>query len=141
MKGRRMDRDKIREMIKEHEGFSSTPYMDTEGNLTIGYGRNLEGKGVSQHEAEYLLNGDINDCLYDLMMIFGRFYDFPEDVQHVLVDMRFNLGPGGFRSFKLMISALKDWQFEEAAKEMKDSKWYEQVPNRAKKLVKMMEAV
>lgn len=62
----------------------------------------------------------------------------PEAVQLVLVDMRFNLGPGRFRQFKEMIAAVKDQEFGRAGAEMKDSRWYNQVGQRSHTLVKMM---
>jgi lysozyme len=52
--------------------------------------------------------------------------------------MRINLGLGGLLSFKKMIKALKENNFEEAANEMENSKWYHQVGRRSDHLVQMM---
>jgi len=52
--------------------------------------------------------------------------------------MRFNLGPAGFRQFKKMIAAVNAGNFIEAAAQMKDSRWYRQVKNRAETLTAMM---
>ena len=62
-----------------------------------------------------------------------------KSAQSVLVDMRFNLGHEGFRKFKNMIKAVKQQDFHSAAREMKDSLWYQQVGKRADRLTKMME--
>jgi len=80
----------------------------------------------------------IEECLEDLKILFQGFELLPEAVQLVLMDMRFNLGPGQFRHFKKMITAVKDQNFTQAAAEMKDSRWYTQVGQRSRTLVKMM---
>jgi lysozyme len=74
-----------------------------------------------------------------LQKIFdGRFWALPEIAQRVLVDMRFNLGGAGFRKFKKMIAAINANDFMTAALEMKNSRWSNQVGNRAKTLIQMM---
>ena len=86
-----------------------------------------------------LLENDIQECLQDLETLFQAFDQLPESVQRVLVDMRFNLGPNRFRHFKKMIAAVKNQDFAQAAAEMKDSRWYSQVGQRARTLVNMMQ--
>lgn len=136
-----MNDSKLIKQLMEHEGFKSKPYKCTEGFLTIGFGRNLDSNGITKQEAVYLLENDIDDCKADLWTIYGfRFFNnLPENVRLVQLDMRFNLGQAGYVGFKKMISAVRKMNFAEAVKQMKDSKWYKQVPNRAKSLIKMME--
>ena len=133
-----MNHKKIADQLIKHEGLQLKPYHCPAGKLTIGVGRNLEDKGISKKEAMILLENDINQCLKDLKTIFQTFDQLPEPVQQVLVDMRFNLGFKGFRSFTKMIMAVKDRNFNLAAQEMKDSHWYSQVGQRAETLVTMM---
>ena len=47
------------EQLKRHEGIKLTPYKCTSDKLTIGVGRNLEDVGISEQEAEMLLQNDI----------------------------------------------------------------------------------
>jgi len=47
--------------IKKHEGFRQFVYKCPSGKLTIGYGRNLENRGITIEEAEYLIRNDISD--------------------------------------------------------------------------------
>jgi len=123
----------------EHEGLKLKPYRCPTGKLTIGVGRNLEDRGITEAEALYLLNNDIAECLADLQTIFsGRFWTLPEIVRRVLVGMRFNLGATGFRSFKKMIKACAGEDFAQAALEMQDSKWFTQVGDRGSTLVNIM---
>ena len=58
------------------------------------------------------------------------FDTLPLQAQMVIIDMVFNLGVGGFSTFRKMIAAVerRDWT---AAKEMRDSIWYHQVGRRA----------
>ncbi len=138
-----MNRDKefhkkLTDQLTTHEGLCLKPYHCPAGKLTIGIGRNLEDKGISEKEAVMLLENDIEECIEDLEIVFQGFDLLPEAVQLVLVDMRFNLGPGRFRQFKKMIAAVKNQDFGKAAAEMKDSRWYRQVGRRAERLVNMM---
>ena len=56
-----MNINPVAHLIKKHEGLSLKPYKCTAGKLTIGYGRNIEDKGISQEEAERFLD----DRLYE----------------------------------------------------------------------------
>jgi len=55
-----------------------------------------------------------------------------------LLDMMFNLGPRRFSGFHNMIVALGEGDFETAAKEAEDSKWFTQVGNRGKTIVRIL---
>ena len=134
-------RDKLVDQLIEHEGLKLKPYYCPAGKLTIGVGRNLEDKGISQKEAAFLLKNDIDECISDLEDLFKEKFDsFPEQVKIVLIDMRFNLGATGFRSFRKMIKAVNESNFDKASKEMKNSNWYSQVGKRAETLVEMMKS-
>jgi len=127
--------------LKRHEGYRKFPYTCTAGKLTCGYGRNLEDVGITQAEAEILLFNDIKNALNDLKIIFTDFEELPEQIQIVLVNMRFQLGSGGFRQFKQMIQACKMRQWHTMANQMRKSKWYTQTPGRAEELASIVESV
>lgn len=126
------------EMIKRHEGLRLKPYRDTVGILTIGYGRNLEDVGISEDEAELMLQNDIAGARKRLEEIFTAASTLSGPRYNVLVDMIFNLGPGGFMGFRKMRKAVEEGDFERAAQEMLDSKWAVQVKGRAEELARMM---
>jgi lysozyme len=132
--------DRVAKLIIGHEGFSGKAYYCPAGLLTIGYGRNIEGKGITENEARYLLKNDIDECFSDLQNIFPEFSSLTENRQAALIDMRFNLGGSGFRKFKKTIEAVQEYRFSDAEKEMKASLWFHQVKDRAKKLCAMMRA-
>ena len=130
----------LEEMIKCHEGSKQFPYTCTAGKLTIGYGRNLTDKGLSQSEMEYLLHNDILDAESDIDKIFDYYVvsTLPKVVYIALVDMMFNLGLNRFMGFKRMIAAICEENWELTAEEMLDSKWAKQVGQRAIELAEMV---
>lgn len=128
----------IKKLIKHHEGCELKPYRCTSGKITIGIGRNLEDNGISQEEAECLLNADLNRCR---SMLARRLLFWPqlcEVRQAVLIDMCFNMGWPRLSQFKKTINALSLQNYALAAAEMLDSRWARQVPNRAIRLTQMM---
>ena len=127
----------VYELIKRHEGLRLKPYRDTEGHLTIGYGRALNIVGISIDEAEAMLHRDVADVVTKL----GRFPWFPylgEVRGAVLIDMTFNLGWLKLLGFVHFLDAIERGDFETAAAEMLESEWAQQVGVRAKELSTMM---
>lgn len=117
-------------LIKKHEGCRLHPYKDTTGHITIGYGRNLNSKGLSFDEVALMLKNDIEDT----MRVLGdyRWYrGLTIQRQGVIVDMAFNMGVHGLLEFTGMIEAIEAGDFKLAAKHMRESKWAEQVGRRA----------
>ena len=128
----------ILEMLKRHEGFKQFPYLCTAGKLTVGYGRNLDDVGLSEYEAEFLLLQDIKHATKRLTTIFPNFYDFTVNRQAALIDLMVNIGSRKFLLFRKMIIAIKNNDWQEAAEQLKDSKYYNQVPNRAEELKELL---
>lgn len=138
-----MNRQRVRDMLVKHEGIRLHPYRCPAGKLTIGIGRNIEDAGISEKEAFYLLDNDINECIGDLSKnLFPFSFDLlPGPVQEVLVSMRFQLGAGGFRGFKKMIRAVREQDWPGMVREMRDSNWHDQVPKRADELIGIIEGL
>ena len=133
------DLDDLEKQLIRHEGLKLKPYKCTAGKTTIGVGRNLDDKGISEDEAIYLLREDILECITDLYTVFNsNWHNLTKPRMDALIDLRFNLGPTRFRKFKKMILAVKNMDYSKAADEMKNSIWYIQVGQRGETLVKMM---
>ena len=126
------------EMLKRHEGYKQFLYKCSAGKTTGGYGRNFDDVGLSEYEAEFLLLQDIKHAITRLTTIFPEFYQFTEDRQSALIDMMVNLGSRKFLLFRKMIVAIKKGDWEDAAKEAKDSKWHTQVGARALEIENML---
>lgn len=125
-------------MIKEHEGLRLKPYKDSRGILTIGYGRNLEGKGISELEANYLLLNDIEEVTLSLTRIIPNWKSLSKNRKVALIDMTYNIGIGTFKGFYKMLKALSEERYEDASNEMLNSRWSEQVGERANELSLLM---
>lgn len=135
-----MNMDALLEQLVEHEGLRLKPYRCTAGKLTIGCGRNLDDRGISKDEALYLLQNDIKECINDAEAVIGSqvWEGLSEARKRVLVDMRFNLGAGGIRTFKNTLQAIREGRYDDASRGMLNSKWAGQVGRRAKTLARMM---
>ena len=132
-----MNKEQLMKLIRKHEGLRLYPYMDTENKLTIGYGRNLEDRGISLKTAVDMLEEDVELALKESKK-HEFFYELDDVRQNVIIEMIFNLGPTRFRGFKRMISALNSKDYSLAASEMLDSLWAKQVGPRANRLSDMM---
>jgi len=125
------------DLTKQGEGCKLTPYHCTAGKLTIGYGRNIEDVGISQTEAEYLLNQDMQRVCNEALA-FPFFEALNDYRKAAILDMLFNLGLSRFKRFKKMLSALEKHDYQEAANQMLDSRWATQVGKRADRLAEIM---
>ena len=125
-------------MLRNDEGLRLKPYYCTAVKLTIGYGRNLEDRGISENEAEVLLENDVSEIHEDLSEIYDFFNTLTPTRQAVLISMAFNLGLNGLNKFRKMIKAIEDNDYAEAASQMLDSRWANQVGKRAQRLSKLM---
>ncbi len=155
----------IEDQLILHEGLRLKPYKCPAGKWTVGVGRNLEAKGltkeekerilgvgglsklevidvllergISENEALFLLRNDIAEVTAQLER-FDWFRALGPVRRKVLIDMCFNLGMAGLLGFQKMIEALKRADYERAADEMVNSKWYGQVGERGRRLERMM---
>lgn len=138
-----MDVREAMQMTKNFEGYSPQLYKCPAGYLTIGYGRNIEQRGISKEEAEFMFQNDYNDALRNLQSLLVskgiKVEDVHKDVFYALTDMMFNMGYDRLSKFKKLFSELKKGSYEGVAREMKNSKWYTQVGDRSKKLVEIVQ--
>ena len=143
-----MNKDRLREELAEDEGCKFEIYLDHLGLPTCGIGHLIReqdeeygqpvGTPVSEERVRRLFNLDIIVTLEDCNRLFPDFAELPEEAQLIIANMCFNLGFPRLYKFKRFIEAInvRDWQA--AADEMVESRWHDQVPNRAKRLVGRM---
>jgi lysozyme len=128
---------KAADLIRQHEGLSLSCYHCTAGKLTIGYGHNLDDLGITKDMAEFILQRDIEDAEAHLKQYYW-FEGLDSGRKAAITDMMFNLGPTRFSGFHNMIVALANGEFDKAADEAKDSKWYTQVKGRGETIVRII---
>jgi len=129
--------------LKQDEGFESHAYRCPAGALTIGYGRNVDpdqgGPGLTESEASLLLGNDVAACEADLANIFPGWESISMARRATLINIRFQIGPGGFRSFRRMIAAIQVGDWQTAARELAASRLMVQVPRRTTRRVRELE--
>lgn len=131
------DRAAFEEHLVWAEAEKLMPYKCSAGKLTIGVGRNLTDRGITQEESRFLLKNDIDIVLAECGGL--DYWDALDPARRMVVaDMVFNLGLARFLKFKKTNAALLEGDYEKAAVEMEDSSWYRQVGRRAVKLQKIM---
>lgn len=132
-----MNRQLLLEQLQRHEGLRLKPYQDTVGKTTIGYGRNLDDRGISEDEAGFMLDNDIDQVVAELERM-PLFLSLNPVRQVVLANMAFNMGVPTLLEFRRMFGALAEQDWDRAAREMMDSKWARQVGSRAEELSELM---
>ena len=152
------DRDELVKMVALHEGIVLNVYQDHLGINTVGIGRNLDDRGITDGELLFM-NKTIDDvyddglteeeayylCMNDIAIVEKELLDSKPIVnqlsavrQMVLVDMAFNMGVPRLRLFKNMWMAIEKVNYPLACSEMLDSKWANQVGKRAVRLSEAM---
>jgi len=146
-----MNIDKLREELAEDEGCKYEIYLDHLGLATFGighlitkndpeYGKNV-GTVIEQGRVQSAFNLDITVTIEDCHRLYKNFDELPEEVQLIVANMMFNLGYPRLSKFKGMKAEVDAKSWSSAADEMVDSRWYTQVPNRARRLVDRMRQV
>jgi len=132
------DMTALEDQLIDHEGLELKPYQCTADKLTIGVGRNIEDRGITEDEARYLLKNDIKIVEDELLEKKPVVAGLDSVRQRVLVDMGFNLGIPTLLKFQNMWAAIEDEDFQTAADEAMDSRWAKQVGRRAERLCQAM---
>ena len=146
-----MDIEKLREEIKYDEGSVNEIYLDHLGLATFGIGHLVTewdeeygwevGTPVSEDRCNEVFDSDIQVVLSDCEHLYPDFNDLPEEVQRIIANLMFNMGRPRLSKFKGMKAGVDARDWNKAADEMVDSRWYRQVTNRAKRLVERMRKV
>ncbi|PAJ71712.1 hypothetical protein CJF42_25240 [Pseudoalteromonas sp. NBT06-2] len=130
--------EKLKQQLINHEGTTLMPYLCSAGYLTIGVGRNLAQKGISQTEADYFLENDIAEFT-ELVIASIDTSQCNAPRLAVLINMAFNLGIKGLLKFKNTLHSIEMCQYDLAAAHMLNSLWATQVGDRANQLALQME--
>ena len=143
-----MNIDELRQEIQNDEGRVNSVYLDHLNLPTIGIGHLIKesdpeyglpvGTAVDDERVNELFDQDIKVTLSECEQLYGNFNDLPEEVQKILANMMFNLGRPRLSRFLKMKQHVDNRDFASASLEMKNSKWYRQVPNRAQRLCDRM---
>ena len=132
----------LKKRIKVNEGFSSKPYKDQLGYLTIGYGhlilpneKILLKKKIHKKELEEIFKKDFKKALYNFNTKLKHFTSNKKEAD-LLIEMVFQLGIKGCLKFKNLLKNMRKGNKHLVCFEMMNSLWYKQTPYRVKTLVK-----
>ena len=144
-----MNMDRLKDSVKQHEGYRNKVYLDTLGKRTVGVGH-LCVEDFWEDDKEYeekflmtILEHDLQTAIKgakELMEDHGC-ADIDEQAEEILIEMVFQLGKNGVSKFKNMWKALAEKNYIGASYEMLDSRWSKQTPNRAKAMAKTMKEI
>jgi lysozyme len=137
---------KLQDEISKDEGMKFETYRCSLGHLTGGIGHLITewdeeiysgpvGTAIPTEQVNDWFAKDIETTIKDCNLLFSQFDNLPEEIQHVLANMCFQLGRPRLSKFKNMIAAVEDLDWQRMADEMEDSNWYKQTPNRAERLI------
>ena len=146
-----MDLQVLREQLEIDEGVKYEVYNDHLGYATFGVGHLvLEsdeehgsplGTAVSESRVIEAFEQDCENVLRDCDILYEDFADLPEEAQQVIANMMFNMGRPRLSKFKGMKRGVDSRDWNAAADEMVDSRWYRQVTKRADRLVERIRAL
>ena len=153
-----MNETRLLESIKAHEGYRQEPYRDHLGNWTVGWGTLIHDREIrdyvpdrtlgamldrltdrKSHET-WLVDG-VENAISDAERWLGfMFKELSDARQEVIVEMAYNMGYGRILSFRKFRAAIADQDWEQAYRELLDSRWAEQVKSRAHTLANKFRA-
>lgn len=141
----------LRKELVRDEGEVLRIYKDHLGYPTVGIGHLIKktdpefgkpiGTRITAQRSKELFAQDFALAQKDAARLVTRFDDLPAPIQRVLVNMVFNMGFSRLSKFRKMRAAVNARDWDKMVIEMKDSDWYLQVPNRAKRLIKLVQSV
>lgn len=153
-----MNEQRLLESIRLHEGYRAEPYRDSEGLWTVGWGTLIEHRmlrdyipdrtvgalltRISNRKAHDLwLIDSVQEAIQDAERWLGfMFMELSDARQEVIVEMAYNMGYGRILSFRKFRAAIADQDWEQAYRELLDSRWAEQVKSRAHTLANKFRA-
>ena len=144
--------------IGSDEGKVLHAYLCTELHATVGIGHKIldtdpekeldifginweevpDDQYITEDRCYILFQEDVQIAISGCMKIYNNWNDLPQEVQHILINMCFQLGQRGLSNFKQMGKAIEESDWEKASVEMMDSRWAKQTPQRAERLKNRM---
>ena len=143
-----MNLKKLQEELEIDEGCKYEIYLDHLGYPTFGVGHLVlesdpeygweVGASIDTHRVNEAFEDDVQNVLTDCEKLYVQWEHLPEEVKLIIANMMFNMGYTRLSRFKGMKRGVDARDWNTAADEMVDSRWYNQVTNRANRLVERM---
>jgi len=155
-------KETIKKEIRANEGFREKTYADPIHKWkvpTVGYGfslkeahvqkalkeagvniSNINNVVLNKQQAEKALDILLNQAIKDARALFPNYDSLPFIPKKLMTDMSYNLGKPKLSGFTELRKAIAANDFNKAADEMKNSKWYRDVKSRGVRMVDEMRA-
>lgn len=140
------------ESIKINEGFRANIYQCTAGVDTVGYGFNVNyleedelalNNGVVEpmtpEVAHKILELKLEKLKVALIREFSWVEQKPVIVQEALLEMAYQLGIPKMKSFSQTLAYIKEDNYQQAAINLRKSKWAKQTPKRVENLIRSLQ--
>ncbi|AOT08531.1 glycoside hydrolase family protein [Pseudoalteromonas luteoviolacea] len=134
----RQSMEALKVQLTCHEGLTLKPIRNEKGVLIVGVGRKVEHIGISEQEAEYMLENDIVEIANTLSLKVPIFNKLSQPRQLVLLNMAFSIGVDGLIRLKKLLAALCVEDFSLAASEVWHCGWTDEDGDRAMELAIQM---
>lgn len=144
--------DTVKAFLELNEGNKNEPYKDSRGNWTVGIGhyigktlperfKNADGtpKILTDTQVQMLFEKDYKEHKEDASKL-PMYNQLDNKGKQALIDLTFNMGNEVFNEneWPKFFAALKNKDLKTAAKELKNSKWYNQVEDRAPRVINLI---
>jgi len=146
-----MNINELRKQLIIDEGQVNEIYHDHLGYPTFGIGHlvldsdaesgQAVGTPISEERVIECFENDVKTVLADCKILHEGWDGYPEEAQQIIANMMFNMGRTRLSKFKKHNVALQSGDWETAAVEGRDSRWYKQVTNRAERLMSRLENI
>ena len=133
-----MNVERLISQLRFHEGVEHKVYKDSVGIETIGVGRNLVDRGLSEDEIDYLLKNDIEIVLEEIVKNFNWYNSLDDVRQRCICDLVFNMGMPRYLKVVNHLSAIEKGDWERAKLELLNSNYAKQVGKRAERIAEMI---
>jgi len=144
--------DTVKAFLELNEGNENEPYKDSRGNWTVGIGhyigktlperfKNADGtpKILTDTQVQMLFEKDYKEHKEDASKL-PMYNQLDNKGKQALIDLTFNMGNEVFNEneWPKFFAALENKDLKTAAKELKNSKWYNQVADRAPRVINLI---
>lgn len=146
-----MDIEILKKELIQDEGVKYEVYLDHLGYKTFGIGHLCKatdpendfevGQEVSKERVDECFLADIEQVIEDCTILYDEFFTLPDEAQLIIANMMFNLGRPRLSKFIRMRENVIKSNWKSAEEEMRNSRWFDQVPNRAERLCARMGSI
>lgn len=116
------------------------PGDTVKGYVTIGVGRNLVGRGITQAESRYLLGNDMAVVESELDAQLPVWRSWSAGRQLAIMELTFNMGVARFiAGWPNTVTAMREGRWADVARGLLGSKWRKQVGEvRAQHIIRLI---